>query len=104
MQRFYYYEPKTIEEACSLLSQFGEDAKVLAGGTDLIPRMRRGLMAPNHIVNIKMVGTPDVGQGLGLRLRKSLPRSWGCDTRMSGLTSQTRIFPQLISTELMRRE
>jgi carbon-monoxide dehydrogenase medium subunit len=55
MQRFCYYEPKTIEEACRLLSQFGEDAKVLAGGTDLIPRMRRGLKAPNHIVNIKKI-------------------------------------------------
>jgi carbon-monoxide dehydrogenase medium subunit len=55
MQRFCYYEPKTIEEACSLLSQFGEDAKVLAGGTDLIPRMGHGLMAPTHIVNIKRV-------------------------------------------------
>jgi len=55
MYRFCYYEPKTIEEACSLLSQFGEDAKVLVGGTDLLPRMRRGLMAPNHIVNIKKI-------------------------------------------------
>lgn len=55
MHRFCYYEPKTIEEACSLLSQFGEDAIVLAGGTDLIPRIRRGLMAPKHIVNIKKI-------------------------------------------------
>jgi len=55
MHRFCYYEPKTIEEACSLLSQFEEDGRVLAGGTDLIPRMRRGLMAPNHIVNIKKI-------------------------------------------------
>lgn len=55
MYRFCYYEPKTIEEACSLLSQFGEDAKVLVGGTDLLPRMRRGLMAPSHIVNIKKI-------------------------------------------------
>jgi carbon-monoxide dehydrogenase medium subunit len=55
MHRFCYYEPKTIEEACSLLSQFGEDAEVLAGGTDLIPRIRRGLLAPNHIVNIKKI-------------------------------------------------
>lgn len=55
MHRFCYYEPKTIEETYSLLFQFGEDAKVLAGGTDLIPRMRRGLMAPKHIVNIKKI-------------------------------------------------
>jgi carbon-monoxide dehydrogenase medium subunit len=55
MRRFGYYEPKTIKEACNLLFQFREDAIALAGGTDLIPRMRRGLIAPNHIVNIKKI-------------------------------------------------
>jgi carbon-monoxide dehydrogenase medium subunit len=55
MRRFGYYEPKTIKEACNLLFQLREDAIALAGGTDLLPRMRRGLIAPNHIVNIKKI-------------------------------------------------
>lgn len=55
MNGFDYYEPKTIEEACSLLSQFGHDASILAGGTDLIPKMKRGFKATRYVVNIKKI-------------------------------------------------
>jgi len=55
MHRFDYYEPKTVEEACRLLFEFGSDASVLAGGTDLIPKMKNGFLMPQYIVNIKKV-------------------------------------------------
>lgn len=55
MKRFSYYEPKTIKEACRLLSEFGDETSVLAGGTDLIPKMKGGLIAPKHVVNIKKI-------------------------------------------------
>ena len=35
LPKFDYFEPKTIEEACSLLYNYKDDAMVLAGGTDL---------------------------------------------------------------------
>lgn len=59
MHRFDYYEPKTVEEACKLLFEFGSDASVLAGGTDLIPKMKNGFIRPKCIVNIKKI--PDLG-------------------------------------------
>ncbi len=31
-----YFEPKTISEALSLLTKFGDQAKVIAGGTDVM--------------------------------------------------------------------
>jgi carbon-monoxide dehydrogenase medium subunit len=31
-----YFEPKTISEALSLLAKFGDQAKVIAGGTDVM--------------------------------------------------------------------
>ena len=55
MHRFEYYEPKTVEEACRLLFEFGSDASILAGGTDLIPKMKNGFMMPKYIVNIKKI-------------------------------------------------
>jgi CO/xanthine dehydrogenase FAD-binding subunit len=55
MHRFDYYEPKTVEEACRLLFEFGSDASILAGGTDLIPKMKNGFMRPKYIVNIKKI-------------------------------------------------
>ena len=38
---FEYYAPDNIAEACKLLTQFGEKAKLLAGGTDIIIKMKK---------------------------------------------------------------
>jgi CO/xanthine dehydrogenase FAD-binding subunit len=65
MHRFDYYEPRTVEEACKLLFEFGSDASILAGGTDLIPKMKNGLMMPDHIVNIKKIPDLDFIKGDG---------------------------------------
>ena len=60
MHRFDYYEPRTVEEACSLLLKFGPDASVLAGGTDLIPKMKNGLIVPKCVINIKKIPDLDI--------------------------------------------
>lgn len=52
---FDYYSPDSVAEACQLLSQFGDDAKVLSGGSDLIPKMKHQLIAPKVMVSIKYI-------------------------------------------------
>ncbi|MGQ0669047.1 MAG: FAD binding domain-containing protein [Actinomycetota bacterium] len=52
---FEYYRPSSLEEALGLLSEHGEDAKVLAGGQSLIPLMKLRLAAPGHIVDINRI-------------------------------------------------
>ena len=52
---FEYCEPETIEEACSLLSQYKEKAKVLAGGTDLLVRMKQGMERTRYLVSLKNI-------------------------------------------------
>jgi carbon-monoxide dehydrogenase medium subunit len=52
MGPFVYLEPKSIEEALSLLTKYGEKVKVLAGGTDLVPLMRQKSLNPQYVVNI----------------------------------------------------
>jgi len=52
---FEYYEPRTLDEALELLSKYREDAKVLAGGTDLLVKMKIRLVEPKVIVNIKKI-------------------------------------------------
>jgi len=59
MKSFQYHEPDTLREACSLLSELGEEAKLLAGGTDLIVRMKRGDQTPKNVINIKKIKTLD---------------------------------------------
>ena len=40
LPRFEYLTVPTVAEACSLLSQHGKAAKVIAGGTDLLVKMK----------------------------------------------------------------
>ncbi len=49
---FEYARASSVEEASKLLSTFGEDAKVLAGGHSLIPLMRLRLAQPTALVDI----------------------------------------------------
>lgn len=52
---FLYFFATTIQEAVDLLSHYGEDAKVIAGGTDLLVRMRDGLIQPAALVDIERI-------------------------------------------------
>lgn len=55
--RFEYYAPCSMDESLSLLAQYGDDARVLAGGTDLLVKLRDGRGgAFGRVVNIKRIG------------------------------------------------
>lgn len=56
---FEYLEPKSIEEAVSLLVKYRYKAKVLAGGTDLIVQMRKRVVKPQYVVNIGFISGLD---------------------------------------------
>jgi carbon-monoxide dehydrogenase medium subunit len=53
LQPFRYHSPRSISEAVSLLRD--TDARVLAGGTDLIVQMRTGRARPTDVVDLKRV-------------------------------------------------
>lgn len=55
MQAFEYASAKTISEAVSLLSQKGEKARILAGGTDIIVQVREGRRQVELLVDIKEI-------------------------------------------------
>ena len=50
---FEYLSPQSVQEACALLVQYGANAKVLAGGSDLLVKMKDGLMKPAYLVSLK---------------------------------------------------
>ncbi len=52
---FEYYRATTVEEAVGLLSQYGPDAKVLAGGQSLLPMMKFRLARPSVLVDLRWV-------------------------------------------------
>lgn len=58
MKRFHYVKPKTLTEASAFMAEHDGEAKLHAGGTDLLILMREGVIAPRYIVDIKEI--PDL--------------------------------------------
>ncbi len=50
---FDYHQPASLHEALALLAALPGPKKVLAGGTDLVPALRRGDISPAHVVSLK---------------------------------------------------
>lgn len=53
LPRFDYLRPDTLEEALGLLAAHRDDAKILAGGTDLLVRMKKGLLKPKILISLQ---------------------------------------------------
>ncbi len=49
---FEYLEPVNVEEALSMIDTYKEAVKIMAGGTDLINRMKLRLIGPTYVMNI----------------------------------------------------
>jgi CO/xanthine dehydrogenase FAD-binding subunit len=49
---FEYVRATSVEEACALLGQYGDDAKVLAGGQSLVPMLAFRLLHPTWLIDI----------------------------------------------------
>jgi len=52
---FTHHRPGTLSEALDLAAELGASAMVLAGGTELVPKMRRGVHAPAHLISINRI-------------------------------------------------
>ena len=52
---FEYHKPANIEDAIGLLSRFGDDARLLAGGHSLIPMMKLRLATPEQLIDLQAV-------------------------------------------------
>jgi xanthine dehydrogenase YagS FAD-binding subunit len=70
MRAFEYVSPKTREQAVGLLGQQWGDTEILAGGTDLLSRMKDDVAQPKRVVNIKEVAAMHAitrsGRGMSL--------------------------------------
>ena len=50
-----YEAPETLESAVALLAAASGDARVLAGGTDLLVQLRAGMIEPELVVDVKRI-------------------------------------------------
>lgn len=68
MQSFGYERPETLTQAVTLLQAHGPDARLLAGGTDLIVGLRERRLRPAVVVDVKHIAglQPSITQADGL--------------------------------------
>jgi carbon-monoxide dehydrogenase medium subunit len=59
MRAFTYVRPTTLADAVGILDEHGSDARLLAGGTDLIIRLRDGSLQPSVVVDLKRIDELD---------------------------------------------
>jgi aerobic carbon-monoxide dehydrogenase medium subunit len=68
VKEFEYLEPKSMQQALEWLDTYRGRARVLAGGTDLYLRLRKGVFLPDYVIDLKRVPgldyiTPNRGGG-----------------------------------------
>jgi len=53
MRKFTYLAPKSLDEAVSLHESYGQRAKYVAGGTDVLVKIKEGKLAPEYLISLK---------------------------------------------------
>lgn len=62
---FDYVRPDTVDEAVALLAEYGEDARILAGGQSLVPMLNLRLIDAQVLIDISRVAELNVIRDLG---------------------------------------
>src|SRR5580700_9106627 len=62
---FDYARPDTVEEVLALLAEYGDDARILAGGQSLVPMLNLRLIEPVVLIDISRIAALDVIRDLG---------------------------------------
>src|SRR5271170_3893701 len=62
---FDYVRPDTVEEAVALLAEYGDDARILAGGQSLVPMLNLRLIDAKVLIDISRIAALDVVRDRG---------------------------------------
>ena len=102
---FRYHRPTTVAEAASILAGDGPAAKLVAGGTDLYPNMKRRHQTPDVVVSVQRVdalhGIDADGEGLRLGASTTL-RQLERDATIQETLPALHQAVRSISTPLLR--
>ncbi len=88
---FEYATPSTLEEAVVLLSEAGSSAAIVGGGTDLVPKMKRGQTAPLTLMSLALVDTMH-----GIRIAKDGSCVLGASTTLREI-SVSPLVPTVVA-------
>ncbi len=85
---FEYHAPTSLDQVFDLLDQYGDDSRVMAGGTALVIQMKQRLSQPGHVIGMRRVG--------GLSAIESTPEG----LKIGALCTQR----QIVSSEMVAKE
>jgi len=71
VRRFELILPESVDECIKALAKGGPESKLLAGGTDLLPQLKNGLLKPARVIDLSGVArlrSIEVGNGRGLKI------------------------------------
>lgn len=95
---FVYHRPRTVDEALAHLAEYGEEAKLLAGGQSLVPAMNFRLAQPAVLIDLNAVAGLDHinelsdGLRLGAMTRQRTVERSAVVERMAPLLHETMPF------------
>jgi CO/xanthine dehydrogenase FAD-binding subunit len=98
MNRFEYHRPRTLAEAFDLMEKFKGRAKYIAGGTDVMVRIRQKVLHPEALISLRGIG--DLygirkGEGVSLgggTLIREIERDEGIAESYPGLAQAARVL------------
>ena len=92
LPEFHYIQPRSLKQATKALADLGADAMLVAGGTDVYPKMKRGQFTPRYLISLRAVrelkGIRQSNDGLWIGAGQSL-------TAVSKHRLITKYFPAL---------
>ena len=61
---FEFHRPASLDDALELLERYGEDARLIAGGTALVLQMMQRFAQPAHLIGLRQLATTDRLNGI----------------------------------------
>ena len=100
----WYFEPSSVGECVQLLNEYGPEARLLAGGTDLVVRMRnrqvkvKAVISLNNLKELTRINKVDDGLSIGAMVRlmdvaksEALTGPWGVVRKGAGHVSSMQV-------------
>jgi 4-hydroxybenzoyl-CoA reductase subunit beta len=76
LPEFNYLQPRSLKQATRALADLGPDAILVAGGTDVYAKMKRGQFTPRHLISLRALrelkGVRQTKEGLWIGAGESL--------------------------------
>jgi 4-hydroxybenzoyl-CoA reductase subunit beta len=92
LPEFHYSQPRSLKQATKVLVDLGAEAMLVAGGTDVYPKMKRGQFTPRNLISLRALrelkGIRQSKEGLWIGAGESL-------TAVSSHRLITKHFPAL---------